>query len=69
VAPALDRGEVVARPLTAEGKFREWYAAYRARPKPGPHLLAFVDILARYPLPLGRTARERQRVAALLAGR
>jgi hypothetical protein len=29
-------------------------------------LLAFVDLLAKYPLPLGATARERRRIAAAL---
>ena len=66
VAPSLDRGELRARPLTAAGKFREWSAAYRAKPRPGPHLLDFVDLLARHPLPLGRTARERRRIATLV---
>jgi LysR family transcriptional regulator for metE and metH len=65
VAPQLDRGELVARPLTRGGKYRAWSAAYRSRAAP-PHLLAFVELLAKYPLPLGATARERRRIAAAL---
>ncbi len=67
VAPSLERRELLARPLTAKGKFREWSAAWRARPQPGAHLLDFVDLLARHPLPLGRSARERRRIATLVA--
>jgi LysR family transcriptional regulator for metE and metH len=65
VAPQLERGELVARPLTRGGKYRTWSAAYRGRNAPG-HLLAFVDLLAKHPLPLGTTARERRRIAAAL---
>lgn len=64
VAPQLERGELVARPLTSSGRFRQWCAAYRARPSAPAHLLGFIDVLARHPLPLGRTARERRRIAA-----
>jgi LysR family transcriptional regulator for metE and metH len=64
VAPQVERGELVARPLTAAGRFRHWSAAYRAKPAPPPHLLGFVDVLARNPLPLGRTASERRRIAS-----
>jgi LysR family transcriptional regulator for metE and metH len=67
VAPQLERGELVARPLTSVPRFRHWSAAYRARPAPPDHLLGFVEILARHPLPLGRTARERRRLAAVVA--
>jgi LysR family transcriptional regulator, regulator for metE and metH len=63
VAPQVERGELVARPLTAAGRFRHWSAAYRAKPAPPPHLLGFVDVLAKNPLPLGRTASERRRLA------
>lgn len=66
VAPQLERGELVARSLTENGRFRNWGAAYRRRPAAPGHLLAFVDLLARHPLPLGRTARERKRLAAAI---
>ena len=33
---------------------------------PPAYLLDFVEVLARHPVPLGRTARERQRLAATL---
>jgi LysR family transcriptional regulator for metE and metH len=39
----------------------------RREPRPGAHLLDFVDLLARHPLPLGRNARERRRIATLVA--
>jgi LysR family transcriptional regulator for metE and metH len=68
VAPQLDRGELVACPLTSAGRFREWSAAYRAKPAPPDHLLGFVEVLARNPLPLGRTAQERRRIAAVVVG-
>jgi len=64
VAPQIERGELVARPLTAAGRFRHWSAAWRAKPAPPPHLLGFVDVLARNPLPLGRTPSERRRIAS-----
>jgi LysR family transcriptional regulator for metE and metH len=67
VAPQVSRGELVARPLTSLGRFRDWCAAYRRRPAPPAYLLRFVDVLARHPLPLGRTARERQRLATAIA--
>jgi LysR family transcriptional regulator for metE and metH len=66
VAPRVERGEVVAVPLTRAGRFRQWSAAYRRKPAPPAHLLGFVDVLARHPLPLGRTARERRRIAAVV---
>jgi hypothetical protein len=65
VAPQIEKGELVARPLTREGRYRHWSAAYR-RQKPPAHLLAFVELLARHPLPVGTTARERRRIAATL---
>jgi LysR family transcriptional regulator, regulator for metE and metH len=65
VAPQLERGELIARPLTRDGKYRAWSAAYRSRGAP-EHLLAFVDLLEKYPIPLGTTARERRRIAATL---
>lgn len=67
VAPQIERGELVARPLTSGGRYRQWSAAYRRKPSPPDHLLGFVEVLARHPLPLGRTARERRRIAALVA--
>ena len=67
VAPQLERGELVARPLTRAGRFRHWSAAYRRREAPAP-LLAFVELLARHPLPLGTTPRERRRIAVALSG-
>jgi len=67
VAPQLERGELVARPLTRGGRFRHWSAAYR-KGKPPEHLLAFVELLARHPLPVGATSRERRRMAAALEG-
>jgi LysR family transcriptional regulator for metE and metH len=66
VAPQLDRGDLVARRLTRDGKYRSWSAAWRARAP--DYLVAFVDLLAQHPLPLGVNARERRRVAAMLAG-
>jgi LysR family transcriptional regulator for metE and metH len=64
VAPQLERRDLVARPLTAAGRFREWSAAYRAKPAPPGYLVGFVEVLARNPLPLGRTARQRRRIPA-----
>jgi hypothetical protein len=52
----------VALRLTAAGRFRQWSAAYRRRPAPPGHLLSFVELLVRHPLPLGRTPRERRRI-------
>lgn len=66
VAPQIQRGELVARSLTSAGRFRRWSAAYRKKPSPPPHLVDFVEVLARHPLPLGRTARERRRIAAVV---
>ena len=65
VAPQVERGELVARPLTRSGRYRHWSAAYRSR-KPPAHLLAFVELLARHPLPVGATARERRQIAERL---
>ena len=65
VAPQLERGELVARRLTREGKYRSWSAAWRAREAPD-YLVAFVDLLARHPLPVGVTKRERRTIAAAL---
>jgi LysR family transcriptional regulator for metE and metH len=66
VAPQIERGELVARPLTSAGRYRQWSAAYRRTPPPPAHLLGFVEVLARHPLPIGRTGRERRRIAAAL---
>jgi len=60
VAPQLERGELVARPLTAAGRLRRWNAVWRRRPAPPDYLTAFVEILARYPVPLGRTSAQRR---------
>ncbi|MGH9868500.1 MAG: LysR family transcriptional regulator [Candidatus Polarisedimenticolia bacterium] len=60
-APQLDRGELIARPLTARGKLRHWSAVWRRRPDPPAWLTAFVDTLARHPVPLGRTSAQRRR--------
>jgi LysR family transcriptional regulator, regulator for metE and metH len=65
VAPQVERGELVTCPLTKGGRYRHWSAAYR-RKGPASYLLGFVDLLARYPLPLGRTASERRRIAAAI---
>jgi LysR family transcriptional regulator for metE and metH len=67
VAPQVERRELVARSLTSPGLFRQWSAAYRRRPAPPGHLLRFVELLAKHPLPLGRTARERRALEALVA--
>jgi LysR family transcriptional regulator for metE and metH len=67
VAPQVERGELVARSLTRSGRYRHWSAAYRGAKAPD-HLLAFVGLLARHPLPVGVTARERRRIAAALVG-
>jgi LysR family transcriptional regulator for metE and metH len=66
VAPQLQRGELVARPLTRRGSYRQWSAAWRAKPKAPAYLVDFVEVLARHPVPLGRTARERRRLALAL---
>jgi LysR family transcriptional regulator, regulator for metE and metH len=66
VAPSLERGELVARPLTRNGRFRHWSAACRAG-EASPALLEFVELLARHPLPLGATRRERRRIALALS--
>ncbi len=63
VAPQLERDELVARPLTSGGRYRQWSAAWRAKPAAPAFLRDFVDILTRHPLPLGRTSRERRRIA------
>jgi len=61
VAPQLERGELVARPLTARGKLRNWSAVWRRRPDPPAWLIDFVEVLARHPVPLGRTSAQRRR--------
>jgi LysR family transcriptional regulator, regulator for metE and metH len=66
VAPQVERGELVARSLTRAGRYREWSAVYRAKPEPPPYLTGFVEVLARNPLPLGRTPGERRRIAAVV---
>jgi LysR family transcriptional regulator for metE and metH len=66
VAPQIERGELVARPLTAGGRLRRWSAVWRRRPDPPDYLTAFVEILARHPVPLGRTASQRRRTVAAL---
>jgi LysR family transcriptional regulator, regulator for metE and metH len=66
VAPQIERGELVALPLTSSGRYRQWSAAFRRKPSPLPYLLGFVEVLARHPLPLGRTIRERRRIAVAL---
>jgi LysR family transcriptional regulator for metE and metH len=68
VAPQVERGELVARSLTGAGRYRDWCAAYRRKPAPPPHLLGFVEVLARHPLPLGRTPRQRRRIASVVVG-
>lgn len=67
VAPQVERGELVARPLTRAGRYRHWSAAYRSGKTPAC-LLAFVELLARHPLPIGTTSRQRRRMAAALEG-
>jgi LysR family transcriptional regulator for metE and metH len=68
VAPQIERAELVARPLTRAGRYRQWSAAYRARPAAPPYLTGFVDVLERNPLPLGRTTAERRRIAQVVVG-
>lgn len=34
VAPQVQRGELAARPLTSGGRYRQWSAAWRAKPAP-----------------------------------
>jgi LysR family transcriptional regulator for metE and metH len=60
-APQLERGELVARPLTPAGKLRHWKAVWRRRPDPPVWLTDFVEVLARHPVPLGRTSAQRRR--------
>jgi hypothetical protein len=52
----------VARRLTREGKYRTWSAVWRTGAP--DHLVEFVELLARHPLPLGVNARERRRIVA-----
>lgn len=66
IAPRVDAGSLLARQLTSAGRFRQWSVAYRRRPAPAGYLAAFADVLARHPLPLGRTAAERQRLHAAI---
>ena len=63
-APQLERGELVARPLTPAGRLRHWKAVWRRRPDPPVWLTDFVEVLARYPVPLGRTSSQRRRTAS-----
>ena len=60
-APQLERGELVARPLTPAGRLRHWKAVWRRRPAPPVWLTDFVEVLARHPVPLGRTSAQRRR--------
>jgi LysR family transcriptional regulator, regulator for metE and metH len=69
VAPQVQRGELVTRPLTSGGRYRQWSAAWRAKPPAPAFLRDFVEILARHPLPLGRTSGERRRIARTLVVR
>jgi LysR family transcriptional regulator, regulator for metE and metH len=69
VAPQVQRGELVTRPLTRGGRYRQWSAAWRAKPPAPAFLRDFVEILARHPLPLGRTSGERRRIARTLVVR
>ena len=66
VAPQIERGELVARPLTAGGRLRRWSAVWRRRPDPPDYLTAFVETLARHPVPLGRTASQRRRIPSAI---
>jgi LysR family transcriptional regulator for metE and metH len=66
VAPQLERGELVARSLTGSGRYRQWSAAWRTKPAAPAYLRDFVEVLASHPLPLGRTPRERRRLAVAL---
>jgi LysR family transcriptional regulator for metE and metH len=69
-APQLERGELVALPLTSSGRLRQWKAVWRRRPAPPVWLTDFVEVLARYPVPLGRTSSQRRRtVSAVVAPR
>jgi LysR family transcriptional regulator for metE and metH len=65
-APQLERGELAARPLIARGRLRRWSAVWRRRPDPPAYLSAFVEILARYPVPLGRTRSQRRRIPSAI---
>jgi len=64
VAPQLERHELAALPLTRSGRLRRWSAVWRRRPAPPDYLTAFVDVLAKHPVPLGRTPAQRRRIPA-----
>lgn len=60
IAPQLERGELVARRLTREGKYRAWSAVWRGGEAPA-YLVAFVDLLARHPIAEGVSVRGKGR--------
>jgi LysR family transcriptional regulator, regulator for metE and metH len=63
VAPQVHAGELSEVPVTPKGLFRDWHAVMLKGVVQPRFVTAFVELLARYPIPLGRNAAERQRIA------
>jgi LysR family transcriptional regulator for metE and metH len=64
VAPHVDSGALVARPLTRRGLVRRWQAARLKGDAPPAHLLAFEDLLAKGPLGVKRGFADLRRRSA-----
>jgi LysR family transcriptional regulator for metE and metH len=64
VAPRVDAGALVARPLTRRGLVRRWQAARLKGDAPPAHLVAFEDLLAKGPLGVKRGFAELRRRTA-----